>query len=1267
MRCCHHYQSIAGVSLLLGGGTMFKRLCLSMFVAVCLCTSVSAQESRDGYGNVHVYLNGGDNVAYIGQTNTIEFWIENDATVHGMSIGFEFDIQVAFQFDPNHGGAGHYVQEHGKAVGAFDMMTGLMEVTGGMNDLNPDSLYFGGSTYPGTGIASGPLELCYTMQFDIPEGRPEVAGGLSIDNAFVLPGGTWTFVDASEDYAPYYQGNPNSSQSNPDAPAVVFDIVSPYAEPPSIVNCPMDGLTISYSDVLNYQFEASDPDPGDVLSWTIVEGPGTIDGTGLYYFDPDTPAEYNVTVEVEDMAANTDQCSFVLYVTNTAPTITNCPGTINLYHCEQFIYHFEATDPDPGETFFWEEISGWGIMNSQTGDFIFDANQYEPGASYMIDIMVRDNLDAEGWCTFDINVINHLPQVSNSDTDTINAVPLTIKEYVIAAFDPDPCDQLIYLIESAREPVGEYWMAGETLYFEPLHDDVGSVYEFTIAVTDDWDTVDCHVWIDVLYGNDCVTPIYIDSLPFSYQATTADYADVLQPDPNVCGAGDEGFGVGPEIIFHYTPLESDTISVMVDPMSNWDPAIYVLASCDVDSCLAGVDDMGDFQYEVMSIPMTANEDYYLVCDGVGNSIGRVNVHISPLGGFKCKSIEAALNNSSPKPDKSGIGRAAATPDISQPNPIVMCDRRWSFKASKFWAKAGQKKALDKVRPGFAEATIHLTGTYEVFATTQDPPVGAYVECSLLEQKLGCKMSALARVDADASRAYFSYDRNIFPFGTKEFTLTDDGWLQGIPGWDMKPLVYNDPPFGADAAKANVSLEDERSFNLTFSAIASRNKGGYAYVWSNLLDIKLTCVTCEDADGKQVSKDVPVTVEISDIVLSPNFRRQTDSVTVPDELGCSFIELDSGQCEVGGLAFSTLPQYGSQLYIAERMNEIAYVDTGEIPDADPWDTSAVLTLDGNSLDTFELSDILSAPSNIIIDTTGHFDNDILVTQVDEFDEYAIPLDGLGSILKIDEYGTIDTLVNQLHSPVALAVSKAGMMGSYLFVSEIGENTLLAIDPAGTSTLLTDELYDPIALAVGTGSFGDFIYVAEYDTTNSGWILTPNSGRISRVNERGEVSVFVDALQAPIDLEFGPGGVFGTDLYVLLDNDYDDSTAFVPNTGRIVTVDATGNVTEFASGLETPTYLAFDPAGLLYVSVAGGILKIGPYTCGDADANGVVNVSDIVWMINFVFGDGPEPSPLQAGDVDCNGSVNVSDIVYLINFVFGTGQDPCDPDNDGVPDC
>jgi hypothetical protein len=65
----------------------------------------------------------------------------------------------------------------------------------------------------------------------------------------------------------------------------------------------------------------------------------------------------------------------------------------------------------------------------------------------------------------------------------------------------------------------------------------------------------------------------------------------------------------------------------------------------------------------------------------------------------------------------------------------------------------------------------------------------------------------------------------------------------------------------------------------------------------------------------------------------------------------------------------------------------------------------------------------------------------------------------------------------------------------------------------------------------------------------------------------------------------------------------------------------------------------------------------FTCGDVDVNGTVNVSDVVYLISFVFGTGGPPRPLAAGDVDCNGSVNVSDVVYLIEFVFGDGPEPC----------
>jgi hypothetical protein len=68
--------------------------------------------------------------------------------------------------------------------------------------------------------------------------------------------------------------------------------------------------------------------------------------------------------------------------------------------------------------------------------------------------------------------------------------------------------------------------------------------------------------------------------------------------------------------------------------------------------------------------------------------------------------------------------------------------------------------------------------------------------------------------------------------------------------------------------------------------------------------------------------------------------------------------------------------------------------------------------------------------------------------------------------------------------------------------------------------------------------------------------------------------------------------------------------------------------------------------------------GPdYICGDADGNEIVNVSDAVYLITYIFAGGPAPDPLDAGEVDCNGIVNVSDAVYLITYIFAGGPVPC----------
>jgi hypothetical protein len=65
----------------------------------------------------------------------------------------------------------------------------------------------------------------------------------------------------------------------------------------------------------------------------------------------------------------------------------------------------------------------------------------------------------------------------------------------------------------------------------------------------------------------------------------------------------------------------------------------------------------------------------------------------------------------------------------------------------------------------------------------------------------------------------------------------------------------------------------------------------------------------------------------------------------------------------------------------------------------------------------------------------------------------------------------------------------------------------------------------------------------------------------------------------------------------------------------------------------------------------------YICGDADGSGQVALSDVIYLVSYLFEGGAAPQPIEAGDVDCNGRVNLSDAVYLVNYVFGSGPEPC----------
>jgi hypothetical protein len=62
-------------------------------------------------------------------------------------------------------------------------------------------------------------------------------------------------------------------------------------------------------------------------------------------------------------------------------------------------------------------------------------------------------------------------------------------------------------------------------------------------------------------------------------------------------------------------------------------------------------------------------------------------------------------------------------------------------------------------------------------------------------------------------------------------------------------------------------------------------------------------------------------------------------------------------------------------------------------------------------------------------------------------------------------------------------------------------------------------------------------------------------------------------------------------------------------------------------------------------------------GDANADAKANVTDVIYLINYLFKGGPPPQPiLTCGDIQCDGKVNVSDVIFMINYLFKGGPAP-----------
>lgn len=162
---------------------------------------------------------------------------------------------------------------------------------------------------------------------------------------------------------------------------------------------------------------------------------------------------------------------------------------------------------------------------------------------------------------------------------------------------------------------------------------------------------------------------------------------------------------------------------------------------------------------------------------------------------------------------------------------------------------------------------------------------------------------------------------------------------------------------------------------------------------------------------------------------------------------------------------------------------------------------------------------------------------------------------------------------------------------------------------------------------------FTGVAYVDVSNSApTCIVPNDTSLL-LRSGGEICLPVGCGDAEGNLDGGPTVVSGPGTVV------DGSWCYMPTVDEVCQV----------------TIQCQDLGGL--VCEAQFEVNVDAYFCGDADGNDLVNISDAVYLIGYIFGGQIAPVPLASGDVDCNELVNISDAVFLISYIFGGGEAPC----------
>ncbi|MDH4034956.1 MAG: hypothetical protein OEV80_14275 [candidate division Zixibacteria bacterium] len=138
---------------------------------------------------------------------------------------------------------------------------------------------------------------------------------------------------------------------------------------------------------------------------------------------------------------------------------------------------------------------------------------------------------------------------------------------------------------------------------------------------------------------------------------------------------------------------------------------------------------------------------------------------------------------------------------------------------------------------------------------------------------------------------------------------------------------------------------------------------------------------------------------------------------------------------------------------------------------------------------------------------------------------------------------------------------------------------------------------------------------------------------------------------------PGGtVIGTVQDSVLDTAYFECTFWQDETTCLEWTEVNPGAPYDSSEIYWRTFAVLDTTRVQVLD--GSITITGGYACGNInnDPEGNTDISDLVYLVDWMFTGGPEPVALMSADCNGDGLNDISDLVWLVDFMFTGGPMP-----------